>query len=469
MAKKITPLLLIFTFLLTAGFGCKLIGSQTENAMKPITLEYWRVFDGEDSFADIIKNYNTVHPYITIKYRKLRSVEYEKELLEAMAEDRGPDIFSINNTWVGKYQSKIEPMPEKITMVYPVEKGTLKKEVIPELRTAKSLTLKEIKERFVDQVYDDAVVKAKDEQTGKLNELVYGLPLSVDNLALYYNRDLLNNAGIANPPAFWNKEFQEDVKKLTKQDINGQIIQSGIALGGGKNIERTSDILSVLMMQNGAQMLDDGGGVTFDRVPAAFSKERYNPGIEALRFYTDFSSPAKEVYSWNKDMPNSLELFLSGRLAMMLGYSYHLPTIKSQAPKLKLGIAPLPQIEGSGQRVNFANYWIEAVSKKSQYKNEAWDFVQFAVREENAKTYLDKTKKPPALRALIDGYKEDKEIGVFAAQVLTAKSWYRGKDPLAAEEIISDMIDSVVLGKDKIESLISLAASKVQQTINPPQ
>ncbi|MFA6393582.1 MAG: extracellular solute-binding protein [Patescibacteria group bacterium] len=465
MPKRIAAFLLIAVFILTSGFGCAFLDPETQNAMKPITLKYWRVFDGEDAFNEIIKNYKAIHPYVSIEYRKLRYAEYEKELLEAMAEDKGPDIFSIGNSWVGKYESKIEPLPEKTTMVYPVEKGTLKKEIIPELRSAKTISLKEFKDQFVDVAVDDAVVGIKDGETGKLKETIMAMPLSVDALAVYYNRDLLNNAGIAVPPAYWNKDFQEAVKKLTKQDINGQVIQSGIALGGGKNIERSGDILSALMLQNGAVMMSDGR-VTFDRIPAAFAGEKYNPGIEALRFYTDFSNPAKEVYTWNKDMTGSLDMFLSGRLAMMVGYAYHLPTIKSQAPKLKLGIAKLPQIEGSGQTVNFANYWVEVVSKKSGHKDEAWDFIQFAAKAENAKTYLAKTGKPPALRSLIDEMKEDEETGVFADEVLTAKSWYHGKDALAVDEIMAALIDDAATGTDKIENLISQAATKVQQTVD---
>lgn len=466
MPKRLFSLFLIFTFLLTTGFGCKLVGSETENAMKPVTLDFWRVYDGEDAFSEIIQKYNALHPYITIKYRKLRYAEYEKELLEAMAEDRGPDIFSIHNTWIGKYQGRLEPLPEKISMVYPVEKGTLKKEIVPELKTTKTITVKELKDNFVDAVVSDVVVNIKDPETGKSKESIIALPLSVDTLAVFYNKDLMNNAGIAKPPAYWNKDFQQAVKKLTKQDINGQIIQSGIGLGGGKNIERSSDILSVLMMQNGAVMQGQGGQVQFDRIPAGFAKEQYNPGIWALIFYTDFANPAKEVYTWNKDLPNSLEMFMSGRLAMFLGYSYHLPVIKSQAPKLKFGITKLPQVENTDISTNFANYWVEAVSKKSQYKDEAWDFIQFAAKEENAKSYLDKTKKPTALRSLIAEQLEDPEIGIFADQVLTAKSWYHGSDAIAAETILAELIDDAAKGINKIEVLIGNAANKVQQTAN---
>jgi len=461
MKNKLFIMFLIFSFLLTSGFGCKLADKETKEAMEPITLEYWRVWDGPDAFSEIIANYKQLHPFITINYRKLRYSEYEKELLEALAEDRGPDILSIHNTWIKKYENKLTPVPAAITMAYPVTKGSIKKEVVNELRTAKSLTLRELQNNFVDTVYDDVVLKNKSGQ-----DAIYALPLSVDTLVMYYNRDLLNNAGIAQPPAFWNKEFQQMVKKLTKQDTRGEIIQSGVALGGSDNIERASDILAVLMMQNGAQMVDDNNNIVFDQIPVALKGQNYNPGLDALRFYTDFSNPAKEVYSWNSDLDNSLEMFIAGKLALMFGYAYHLPTIKARAPKLNFGIDKLPQIEDNYNGINFANYWVEAVSNKSKNVNEAWDFIQFATKAEQAKLYLTKTKKPTALRSLINEQLEDDDINIFAGQILTADSWYRGDDSNAAELIINDMIDSVVTGQDEIEEIINLAARRVQQTIN---
>jgi len=185
-----------------------------------------------------------------------------------------------------------------------------------------------------------------------------------------------------------------------------------------------------------------------------------------LLFYSDFTNPAKEVYSWNNNLTNSLDLFTQGKLAIMFGYSYHLPQILSQAPKLNFSIAKLPQIEGNSQEINFANYWTEAVSSKSKYTDEAWDFIQFAARAEQVKSYLTKAKKPTALRSLINEQIDDMDIGVFAEQVLTAKSWYKGKDANAAEEIMKEMIDSMVAGQDKIETIIKLGASRIEQTID---
>jgi multiple sugar transport system substrate-binding protein len=462
MKKRLSILVLILLVVATSGFGCKTVSQDVQQKMQPITLNYWRVWDGPDDFDQIIKNYNAQHSFITINYRKLSYDEYEQALLDALAEDRGPDIFSIQNTWVKKYQTKISPMPDSISMVYPVVQGTLKKEIVPELRTTKSITPADVKDSFVDTVYTDVVLNDTNDNN---KPKIYGLPLSIDTLAMYYNKDLLNNAGIAQLPAYWNKEFQQDVKKLTKQDLKGDLIQSGVGLGGSSNIERSSDIMAALMMQNGAIMMD-GNSVSFNTIPPIFQERGYNPGMEAARFYSDFANPSKEVYSWNDQLDNSLKHFTDGKLAIFFGYSYHLPVIQAQAPKLNFGIAKFPQIEGNTNEANVANYWVETVSNKSKYKNEAWDFIQFmTTQQDQVKTYLDKTKHPTALRSLIADQLNDDDLKVFASQLLIAKSWYHGKDFISADKAINEMIDAIIANPEHLEDAVNVAAGRVQQTV----
>ena len=457
MNRKITILSLLMVLILTSGFGCKISSKETKKATEPITLSYWRVFDGPDTFKPIIDKYNALHPFIKINYRKLRYTEYEDELLNALAEDRGPDIFSIHNTWIRKYKTKIAPMPTEITMAYPVVSGSVKKELTTEIKTTRSISTNELRDKFVDVVSHDVII----------DNNIYALPLSVDTLALYYNKDLFNNAGISQAPLYWNKEFLQDIKKLTKQDPRKGIIQSAIALGGSSNIERFSDILSVLMMQNGATMMEDGQ-VLFNTIPEFAQQTNYSPGLDALRFYTDFSNQIKESYSWNDELPNSLDMFISGNLAMFFGYSYDLPVIKTQAPKLNFSISYLPQIEGNPPtNINFANYWVETVSQKSAHINEAWDFIQFMTKAENVKEYLDKANKPTALRSLINTQKnKNNDISIFIDQVLTAKSWYLGKNVIAAEKAMKEMIDRINnKTEERLKDIIGKGAAKIQQTI----
>lgn len=456
MKNKIIVLLLIFTFILSSGAACT-TKNVSSSSVKNITLTYWRVYDDEDAFSDIIASYKELHPYVNIEYKKFRYDEYEKQLINAFAEDRGPDIFSIPSSWITEYQNKITPMPAQLTMIYPTTKGTIKKTVVNEQRTSASISFKDLKTNFVDTVYNDVVLTKDDQQK------IYGLPLYMDTLAMYYNTDLLNNAGISQPPQYWT-DFQQDVKKLTKQNTKGEIVQSGVALGGSSNIQRPQDILSLLMMQNGATMID-GDSVAFQSIPTG-SSQNYNPGLEALRFYTDFSNPAKDVYCWNSNLSNSLTMFEQGNLAIMFDYAYDLPVIKAASPKLNFSIAKMPQIQGNTKQVNYANYWVETVSAKTKNTNEAWDFIQYETSQDHVQNYLKVAKKPSALRALINSQLDDMDIGIFASQVLTAQNWYHGSNPLSAENAMQEMIDLTVKDTKNIEQYINQGAEKVQQTIS---
>ncbi len=467
MRKNLKLLLLICVFVLFSSAGCKCVPDKVANKMQSVELDYWRVWDGPDTFGPIIAKYNELHPFVRINYKLLRYSEYEQKLLEAFASDRSPDIFSVHNTWTRKYQSRgwIEPMPAKITMAYPVVKGSIKKEIVTELRTKTSPNLNDIKEDFVDVIYDDIVIRAKDPKTNKTGEYVYGMPMAVDTLIMFVNRDLFNNAGITNIPKYWDKEFQQTVRKLTKQDNKGQIVQSGAALGGGENIERSSDILAVLMMQNGTEMMNlDNTSITFLETPQEFDNQSKKPGEDALRFYTDFANPSKEVYSWNNTMDNSLDLFIRGKVAIMFGYSYMISQIKVGNPKMNLVVARLPQIEDNDS-INFANYWVETVSARGGHVDIAWDFVLFSAEADQAATYLEKTKKLTALRKMVDFQKQDLEIGPYAEQVLTAKSWYKGNDSNSAERVMQEMVDDVIAGKIDVNDSLEIASSKVQQTV----
>lgn len=449
----------IMAFLMFSGFRCKLPTAAEQEAAKPVSLEYWGVYNNSDDFSEMISSYRSLHPNVNITYRKFRYDEYKDKILEALAEDRGPDIISIHNTWVDEYRSKIEPMPSSVSIPFQEVQGSIKKELVTTIKTVPCVSLMQLKNDFVEVVYNDCV---RDENG---SSKILCLPLSVDNLALFYNKDILNAANIPLPPQNW-LEFQEAVKRITKYGENAEIIQSAAALGTAHNVSRAVDILSLLMLQNGAKM-SDGGRVTFN-MPAGNSK--ILPALQALEFYKAFADPAKEVYTWNDDMPNSIDAFMQGKTAFFFGYSYDMPVIKSRAPKLNFAITHIPQISaesGENPAVNVANYWVDAVSEKSKNKEIAWNFIQFmATNQTLISNYLKKTNSPTALRALINEQLNDMKISPFASQVLTAKSWYKGKNSGAMEDIFLQMIDSLKNISDEriYQQALNTAAGKVQQT-----
>src|SRR3989338_4787221 len=93
------------SLLLIMGVGCRVASPEARKASQPVELVWWRVWDPEDTVKEIVQQYQVRRPNVKITYRQLRFEEYEKELLNAWAEGRGPDIFSMHNTWVGAYEA----------------------------------------------------------------------------------------------------------------------------------------------------------------------------------------------------------------------------------------------------------------------------------------------------------------------------------------------------------------------------
>ena len=446
----------VFTVSLS-GCGCK---SKSSNF--GLKLEVWGVNDDSDAYGKIFKNYTKINPKIKeVVYRKFSAETYKQELLEALASGKGPDIFMINSTWEPSFRNKIVPAP---------------KEVISE---------KMYRDNFVDLVSDSFIVDGE----------IYASPLSVNSLSLYYNKDLFAEAGIVNPPTDWN-ELISLIPKLTEIDSNGNILKSAIAMGTAYNINRSSDILSLLMLQGKTKMVSEDGK------KVSFSDSGGNDSAKtALDFYTDFARRGAYAYTWNPNLHWSLDAFAEGRVAMMLNYSWHMQTIKNKSPKLNFTVAPVPQTSGY-PKATFGNCYgyvvalnkkpviigadpnVVTVSEEARIR-ETWKFLRYLTlsyveQEESGKTiltkisdpkadparqYLEKTNNPAARKDLIETQKGIYELGVFAEQNLFAKNW-KQIDPEATESIMGEMIDDVNRGKSNSSNAIRTAVSRINQAIN---
>lgn len=449
-------ILVLFTFLINSGFGCKWNPFQQNNELyKPVTLEYWGVWDTEDQLKNLISSYEKTHPTVKINYRRFRYDEYERELLEAWADDRGPDIFAIPANWIKDYQKRIVPMPASHQIpVYEVQ-GTIKQETVTVMRKFAGLTPQDIKNRYVPAVYNNIVVDNK----------VWGLPYSLDTLVTFYNLDMITQAGIAEPI----KDFfdlVDQTPKLTKATEGNKIIQSAVALGGTSNIPRFFDIFSSIMLQNGVTGITD---TSFRPLNNEDSTQRL---IQAFNFYTDFARPGKSSYSWNKDLDDAFEMFASGKLAYFFGYSYHADELRRRKLQFDWGITNFPQTRGAQGTKYYANFWVNVVAKKSKNQDAAWNFIQSTAAESLVKDYLKENKKPTALRSLIDSQLADYDTSVFASQVLTADTWYHGYDANLAEQYLGDFIDKLVSGEyvfDEENSALRLLVNQINQTYREPQ
>lgn len=209
--------------MITSGFGCK--GMTCKKSGQSATIQYWGVWDSPAQVQGLISAYQASHPSVKVVYKQLRYEEYERKLLEAWADDRGPDVFAIPVSWLNKYRGRIVPMPKAFTIPVQEVRGTIKKETVITEQTIPGLTADQVKNLYVDVVYKNVVS----------NGQVYALPYALDTLVTFYNEDLLDQAGLPEKITTFN-DLLEQNSVLTKVNSDNKIVQSGVAMGGTDNI-----------------------------------------------------------------------------------------------------------------------------------------------------------------------------------------------------------------------------------------
>lgn len=458
--KRYAALGLLVSTLLLTGFGCKGAVSPSQvAATKPVTLTFWTVTDDVDQLRSLIAAYTANRPYLTINVTQLRADEIYSRLVEALAEDHGPDIISVNNRSLGQYLKFLSPLPPTVhdTLVSVVH-GQLGDTTTITPQTRSTLTINQLDDSYVQAVQTDAVRGGK----------IYGLPMSFDTIALYYNKDLLDGAGIAEPPKTWD-DFSADVKQLTKFDkATGKILQAGAALGTGSNVPYDDDLLYILYKQSQLSFVSQSGQAVFNGNGHGSDE---SPQMSVLDFYTDFANPARDTYTWNESLPNALDSFVNGTTAFFFGYSSDYATIKARAPQLNFVVLPMLQLNPDAP-VNVANYALETVPIKSPHQDEAWGLITYLTNSAATKTYLDATHRPTALRQYVAGQQQDLLLAPFIGQALTANNWYHGSNYDAATQAISTMLHNWLLPPpqntqplDWKQQVLDRGAEQVNQTL----
>jgi len=422
-------------------------------------LVWWSVFDDSRVFRDMITAYeedNNVDIEIVAKSFNT----YEDELITALAAGRGPDIITFHNEWLPEHRDILTPIPTAADFAS-VEDSSQRSAL--EKRANALPALRSFVDSYVDVVAQDFTSESR----------IYAVPLYVDSLALFYNKDMLSTAGFATPPRTWS-DFAEVATALTFTDAQGTIQRAGAAMGAARNINRSTDILSALMIQNGATSVDDKRQFgTFNREIERTDGTDYNPGLEALEFYTSFANPTQSNFSWSIDPTvwYSIDSFAAGQAAMMINYSHQVEEVRGSNAKLNFAVAPLPQRDDATFDVTYANYWGMAVSKDSANQIEAWEFINFLARDDNNLAYLETTGRPPAKRLHIPAFENDLDLGVFADQAAVAKSFYT-PDLNITETVLADAIEDINLGErdplDAINVAVSQLTQELQSRIFPP-
>ncbi len=297
-------------------------------ATEEVKLTYWGLWEEKDTILPVIETYQSKNKNIKIDYQKMAPKDYREKLLARSKNGQGPDIFRFHNTWIPQIKDVLSPLPQNIMSNTDFEKTFYK-------------------------------VSQNDLKAG---DSYYGIPLYIDGLLLLYNDGLFKKAGIQTAPTTWD-EMTDAVGQLTVKDESNRIVTAGIALGLASNVDHFSDILGLMLVQNGATLN------SLDAPEAA----------GALESFRKFAEPPNNF--WDETMPNSVAAFAEEKVAMIFAPSWQIQLIKSANPDLELKVVPVPSVPGSPP-ISIANYWVEGVSRYSKNQTQAWKFLKYLVEKD---------------------------------------------------------------------------------------
>ena len=413
--------LLVVLFLVVGGYVLlKKVRSGLPGVQSEVTLNYWGLWEPEEVMRGIILDWEKDHPKIKVEYQQHSSREYRERLQSALARDEGPDIFRFHLTWTPMLKNELEPVPASVISASQFE-ASFYPVVAVHLRSGTDFL---------------------------------GLPLMVDTLSLFYNEDLFQAAG-KKPPNSW-EELRQLAVDLTVRDDSGQIQVAGVALGTTGNVDHWSDILGLMMLQNGADLNNPVGSFAQD----------------ALKFYTLFNTVDRV---WDATLPSSTLAFASSKVAMYFGPSWRIFDIEAANPNLNFKVIPVPQLPG--QEIAWASFWVEGVAKKSEHHQEAWEFLNFL----SSPATLEKLYQTQSnLRffgelyprvEMADKLKADPLLAPFVEQMSKAHSWYLCSDTFdngINDKIIKNYQDAVnaVNAGQAPEKALDTAALGVAQTLS---
>ncbi|ECI7719490.1 sugar ABC transporter substrate-binding protein, partial [Salmonella enterica subsp. enterica] len=275
-------------------------------------------------FEEAKKEFEAKNPGTTITFEVVPWDVLLQKLTTDMGAGTNADLSIIGTRWLIDFvkEDAVEPLDANITP--------------------------EFKDRFIETFLSPSIMDGK----------TYGLPIAASARAMYYNKDILEKAGVSAPPKTWAE----------LKDVCAKVKASGAACFGlqGKEIE-TDVYFYYAMWSQGTEILNKDG-----------TSGLGTPGaLEAAKLYKsliDEGLTEEGVTANNReDVQN---LFKQGKVAMMITAPFLSNQIKEEAPNLKYGVTAIPA-GPSGARGTYGVTDSIVMFKNSKNKEEAWKFLDF--------------------------------------------------------------------------------------------
>ena len=296
-----------------------------------------------DTFQKHAKQFETANPGVRIKIEKLPSQSFQKDLKARLIEGKQTDLI--------------------FSPFYPIlaEEGMFA-DLLPFFKADRMTT---------DDLYESLVNMATTK--GKLN----GIPMSPGPLAVYYNKEWFDKAGIQYPSGDWTWEqyFDISIKLKSANAVEDKEIF-------GSTIPFESTFLETLVQSSGTGLLSPDNS----KVSGYLDSRPVSDAFALLGHQMNTNNAIKIVD--NMGNPTLYEMW-GGNAGMTVSlYGMYSFLEQNKATAGKTAVAPLPRLE-TGKKVNGVSIQTLSVPAISKQKELAWKFMKGVILNADSAFHKD--------------------------------------------------------------------------------
>ncbi|UAL52581.1 ABC transporter substrate-binding protein [Bacillus sp. CMF21] len=227
-------------------------------------------------------------------------------------------------------------------------------------------------EPWVDQAYQEALTPVT------LNGKVFGMPINLEGYGFIYNKDLFKKAGIAEPPDTLTK-LTAAAEKLQKAGI------TPFATGYYEDWKLGDHLMNVAFAQQ------ENTEEFIQNLNKGTEKITTNQNFNDLLNLLDLTLKFGNDNPLTTDYTMEVNLFTSGKAAIIQQGNWIQPMIDQAAPDMNIGFMPIPINDRPVKEalvVSVPNYWAVNKQASPEKKKEAKKFLNWMVSSEQGKRYM---------------------------------------------------------------------------------
>lgn len=268
----------------------------------------------------------------------------------------------------------------------------------------------------------------------------YGLPYYSNCLAIMYNKDILDEMGVAYPTSDWTwDDFKQIVAETTTPD------HYGLTMSLIKSEEGTFNVLPFIWQ----------AGADWNDLNSEGAKE-------ALTMINDFYQKgymSRELISMTQADMNA-SLFCTGKSALMVAGSWLKKNIANENPDLNYGVVTFPNYYNAASPIGGGNI----LMMKDDHRDASWKLMAFLSSKDNSRKFSESagyfSSRTDAV-AESTLWQEDPVLSVYLKQLEVARA--RGPHPQwpSISSAIQTAYQDVLSGSATVDEALTKAAEDI--------